>query len=79
MRNNPLMRARVLALLLLALALFALAGGCVAVKPWERARLSHPCMQMDARLGDAYLAHVLSVREGSVGGEGGAGGGCGCN
>lgn len=64
-------------------ALLSLAGacgsGCATVQPWERGRLSHSCMKMKDRMGDAYLAHVVSIREGSVGGEGSAGGGCGCN
>jgi hypothetical protein len=36
-------------------------------------------MSLEERMGDAYRPHLLSVREGSMGGEGGAGGGCGCN
>jgi len=53
--------------------------GCEAVKPWQRGRLASPCMQLTPRLGDQYQAHVLSIREGAVGGEGEIGGGCGCN
>ena len=36
-------------------------------------------MQLQARLGDAYRPHVLSIREGASGGENAIGGGCGCN
>ena len=62
------------------LALIAgLAAGCVNVRPWERGRLSHPCMEMSKRLGQGHRPHVLSIREGAVGGDGEAGGGCGCN
>ena len=62
-------------LLLLAL----LVGGCVVVKPWERGRLAHPEMTLEQKLGDEFRPHLLSIREGSVGAEGGSGGGCGCN
>jgi len=68
--------------LLCALVLLAVAGGlagCVAVKPWEREILSHPHMQLAPRLGAAYRPHLLSIREGSIGGDQGGGGGCGCN
>jgi hypothetical protein len=54
-------------------------GGCTIVKPWQRGRLGHPAMQLDGRLGSAMRHHVLAIREGSVGGEGASGGGCGCN
>lgn len=57
----------------------ATAAGCASVAPWQRSRLSHPCMSLEGRMGDAFLAHVTLIREGSMGGEGGAGGGCGCN
>ena len=59
--------------------MFVLLSGCATVKPWERGRLSHTCMQMEPRMGDAIISHVRSIREGAIGGEGGAGGGCGCN
>jgi hypothetical protein len=58
----------------------ALAAGCATTKPWQRADLARPAMAVD---GDAdatpLRAHVLSTREGAVGGFGGGGGGCGCN
>ena len=57
----------------------ALLSGCAQVKPWQRGRLSHPCMQLDARMGDTFAPHLASIREGSVGGEVAVGGGCGCN
>ncbi len=55
------------------------ASGCASVAAWERGRLAHSCMKLTDRMGDRYVAHVLSIREGSIGGEGAAGGGCGCN
>jgi hypothetical protein len=65
--------------ILLALFAFALAG-CVTVKPQQRATLADPTMTFDddshAR---AQMQHALDNREGSYGGSGVAGGGCGCN
>lgn len=50
------------------------------VKPHQRALLADRIMQVDAdRLERAADLHVLSTREGAVGGLGTAGGGCGCN
>jgi hypothetical protein len=63
----------------LALLLAALVSGCAQVKPWQRGRLSHPCMQLDARMGDTFGPHLASIREGTLGGEVAVGGGCGCN
>jgi Domain of unknown function (DUF4266) len=50
------------------------------VKPYERERLADPLMkyQRDA-LSAKHLEHVHEVREGSRGGTGVQGGGCGCN
>ena len=58
----------------------ALAMGCATVKPQERAVLADPIMQFE---GDpraaAQLRHAIENREGSYGGAGVTGGGCGCN
>jgi hypothetical protein len=55
-------------------------GGCVTVKPQQRSVLADPIMQF---AGDQHAAtpirHALENREGSFGGEGVSGGGCGCN
>jgi Domain of unknown function (DUF4266) len=68
---------RILLLLLLAL-LFATA--CVTVRPQQRAVLADPIMRFE---GDpqaaAQLRHAIDNREGSYGGGGVSGGGCGCN
>ena len=50
------------------------------VKPYERERLADPVMkvQRDA-LSAKHFEHVREVREGSRGGTGVQGGGCGCN
>jgi hypothetical protein len=63
--------------------LLLLQGACSIqpwVKPYERDRLADPIMAWDRdAISAAYLDHVYSSREGSRGGTGAAGGGCGCN
>ena len=50
------------------------------VKPYERDRLADPIMFLDSDpVSTAYVQHVFEAREGARGGEGAAGGGCGCN
>jgi hypothetical protein len=56
-----------------------LAGGCVTVKPQERAVLADPSMQFDSDPQAAQVRHAIENREGSYGGASVAGGGCGCN
>ena len=64
----------------LLLLLVSTSLSCVTVKPQERAVLADPIMQFE---GDphqsASLKHAIDNREGSFGGSGVAGGGCGCN
>jgi hypothetical protein len=63
-----------------AAALLLAAGGCVTVRPEQRAVLADPTMQFDSDSGDAAAReHVLENREGSSGGGSVKGGGCGCN
>ncbi len=50
------------------------------VKPYERDRLADPIMALDGDpVSSSYIKHVYEAREGARGGEGAAGGGCGCN
>ena len=65
--------------ILVVFAGLALAG-CVTVKPQERAVLADPIMQFEGepRAG-AQVRHAIDNREGSFGGSGVSGGGCGCN
>jgi hypothetical protein len=61
-----------------------LLSACSSVQPWvkpyERDRLADPVMAWDRdALSSAFLDHVYESREGSRGGTGAAGGGCGCN
>jgi len=56
------------------------ATGCATVAPQSRAVLADPTMQFDAEAKhDAALRHAIDNREGSMGGTGVTGGGCGCN
>ena len=50
------------------------------VKPYERDKLADPIMALDAdAVSTGDIQHVYEAREGARGGEGAAGGGCGCN
>jgi len=50
------------------------------VKPYERDRLADPIMALEGdAVSTSYIQHVYEAREGARGGEGAAGGGCGCN
>ena len=64
---------------LLILTLLFVAS-CVTVRPQQRAVLADPIMRFE---GDpqaaAQLRHAIDNREGSYGGGGVSGGGCGCN
>jgi hypothetical protein len=78
-RSEREVRARKLAVFLVCLFLF-LTAGCATVAPQERAILADPTMQFDAETKhDAALRHAIENREGSMGGTGASGGGCGCN
>jgi hypothetical protein len=67
----------------LLMAVLVLQGACAIqpwVKPYERDRLADPIMAWDRdALSSMYVDHVFESREGSRGGTGAAGGGCGCN
>ena len=69
---------------LLPLALLAGLTACGGIEPWvkpyERDRLADPIMALDGDpVSASYMQHVYEAREGARGGEGAAGGGCGCN
>lgn len=67
--------------------LLAAAGGCARlaptagmVRPHQRAHLADRIMRVDDHpLSRASDEHVLTTREGAVGGGGAPSGGCGCN
>jgi hypothetical protein len=69
--------------ILLALSVLLGLSACSVepwVKPYERDRLADPIMALDTDpVSTSYIQHVYEAREGARGGEGAAGGGCGCN
>ena len=78
------MRINKLGRILTILAVLAGAAGCSNFEPWvkpyERDRLADPIMALDTDpVSSSYIQHVYEAREGARGGEGAAGGGCGCN
>ena len=59
-------------------------GGCSlskwTVKPHQRELLADRIMKLDAEAQERSAEeHILSNREGAIGGTGTSGGGCGCN
>lgn len=71
-----------LALLALFAVLAALASGCAAmsVKPWDRDLLARPSMRFSPLPHETAVdEHIYFSKEGSMGGLGVGGGGCGCN
>jgi hypothetical protein len=73
-------RRRRLLLLPLLVAVALGATGCVTVHPWQKEQLADRKMQFGVDPDEAELdLHMQEAREGSAGGYGSAGGGCGCN
>ena len=71
-------------LLAVAIAILIFSGGCTTFKkrvaPFEREILAKPGMGFIENVQEETgMQHMFDAREGSVGGFGGAGGGCGCN
>jgi hypothetical protein len=69
---------------LLILLSFGLLGpgvyGCATLAPQQRSILADPTMQFEEEAKhEAALRHAIDNREGSMGGTGVSGGGCGCN
>ncbi len=61
------------------LCLGALASGCASVQPWEKDILAEPRMQFRSELlSRRFLDHAVITVEQAEGGDGSAGGGCGC-
>ena len=78
------MRTSLISRILLTTVLLAVLSACSPIEPWvkpyERDRLADPIMALDPDpVSTAYIHHVFEAREGARGGEGSAGGGCGCN
>jgi hypothetical protein len=53
--------------------------GCANVRAFEREKLADPIMERQSQFAKQTLEQkFFSTREGSIGGGGGIGGGCGC-
>lgn len=66
--------------MLRTLAIIILAGGCARVAAHQREQLSRRAMNPERDpIEDKLDTHVTEYREGSIGGTGVGGGGCGCN
>ena len=65
---------------LLVIIAASLAFGCSTVKPQQRAIMADPTMVFEGEPHEnAVVRHAIDNREGSSGGSGVSGGGCGCN
>jgi len=59
--------------------LLLLLQGCAVVKPYEREKLADPVMENSSTIRKQSLEEkFLSTMEGSIGGDEGVAGGCGC-
>ncbi len=71
--------------LILPFVTLTLVQGCAAlqmepVKPWQRGILAQEAMQLDDDPTQSFAdEHIYFSKEGSTGGKGVGGGGCGCN
>jgi hypothetical protein len=65
--------------ILIALAFSLSWTGCATVKPWDKSELSQPQMDfVQKNPGRFFIEHALIAMEQAEGGDGKAGGGCGC-
>lgn len=79
MKTRPLLGHFYRGLALLAV-ISSLGCSSMGVQPWERDILANPEMEMTADALDlAFDEHIYFSKEASSGGQGFAGGGCGCN
>ncbi len=66
-------------LLLVLLSVCASLSGCAAVRAYQREKLADPIMERQDHFAKQSLEQkFFNTREGSIGGAGGIGGGCGC-
>jgi hypothetical protein len=65
--------------LVLLLSGLAIASSCARVKPYQRETHARRSMQDRDPVETKLDGHVSEYREGSSGGDGVGGGGCGCN
>jgi hypothetical protein len=73
-------RVRFVTLLAAAACASFVIAACARVQPWQRELHGKRVMNPDPDAAERKLdAHVQEYREGSIGGTGVGGGGCGCN
>ncbi len=66
--------------ILVEVLLIFVLNSCAMVKPYQREYLADRIMSFDLNQDEMSMErHFLETREGSSGGQGGAGGGCACN
>lgn len=66
--------------LIIIFGLLLSVSGCSQVRPWEKGKLAKRHMAFDPDpLESKFDRHVQESKEGSSGGYGVGGGGCGCN
>lgn len=71
---------KLLLYLLIEVLLIFMLHSCAIVKPYQREYLADRIMNFDSNQDEISMErHFLETREGSSGGQGGAGGGCACN
>lgn len=73
-----MMRSRTALFILLGAFAALMSTACATVQPWQRGTLADPLMMFDPDSTTAYMTHWQESREGSMGGYGVQGGGCGC-
>ena len=72
-------RLRLVFAAVIALGAAAAVSGCASVRVSEREKLGDPIMERQDHFAKQTLEQkFFSSREGSIGGAGGIGGGCGC-
>ena len=68
--------------IIMSICALSMFSGCVKeIKPWEKETLAKATMQESGTnpLATKYEEHIYFSKEASRGGNGVAGGGCGCN
>ena len=66
--------------LMLLIILLVFTSSCTDVKPWQKGTLAKSYMAFDTDQTESkFMQHTYDSKEGSSGGYGVAGGGCGCN
>ena len=67
-------------LMFLAAGIIFILSSCTTVKPYQKAYLNDPCMELAGHKLDYFETNFQTYREGASGANGGkVGGGCGCN